>query len=660
MLTLERVIEELRRTGGSRLVLASDSEPRVTCPQGELELGFRAGHREIITLVEGIVPAARFADLVMMEPVNFELRVPAGDLTVRVVPGPAIWRVTFTVMGERLEPLPEGKEEPEPQQGEQRAAVGVGSGDGHWGEIEQLLDNGGEGMEHAQEDAPDFRPEPDGLSSSGGAEAEPPRAAEPPSGRPSMEGALVRSRKTSEVELLVSSEAEERFRRGESFATGSTVQLSAQDLAEVARRTASVALGASDDGPMKKDLLPPRSHRAPGEAAESPKSDEEQVGGPSGGLAEDADEEGSLREDSEDPGRRRSERVTTGSFEPVQPIEIELGEDEVHRVQIDGLDRLLDAAFGAGATSVLLRDRRMPAMGFADELEPLPGARIEDGNLVQKLLDLAASPSHVGLLDIEGFCRFVYKPGGGKGLVRCTLVRDGGSVAAWLRRIGDEHLPVQASRWLPASVRNALPESGLVLVAGAGGHGKTTTASALAALCQQASIQTLLVADPLERRLPADSVGVLQRQIPEDVPSAGRALGDALRLEAKLGLVDIPRPEAQVLELLTLAAQGRLVISTWVAPDSVAAVEALLDALPPSMPPVERSRRARALRSVVTVKLVRGRDRGVQPIFEVLPVSPLFLEAMAHGRIGSHAQGRDLVALGFEASLASLRSRGLI
>jgi len=299
-------------------------------------------------------------------------------------------------------------------------------------------------------------------------------------------------------------------------------------------------------------------------------------------------------------------------------------------------------------------------MAMADKVQPLPGARPEDGSLVQKILDLAASPSHVGRLDIEGFCRFVYRPAEGSDLVRCTLVRDGGAVAAWLRRIGDEHLPVQASRWLPASVRNAMPESGLVLVAGPSGHGKTTTATALAALSQQTTTQTLVVADPLERRLPADAVGILQRQIPDDVPSAGRALGDALRLEARLVLVDIPRPEAHALEILTLASQGRLVLCTWIAPDGTEAVEGLLDSLPPSMSPVERSRRARSLRSVVTVKLVPGRELGVEPIFEILPVSDLFLEAVSHGRLSPQTAGKDLLSLSFEASLASLKSRGLI
>lgn len=630
MLTLERVIEELRRLGGTRLVLSSDTEPRVTGPKGEVELGFRVEHRDIITLVEGIVPAARFADLVMMEPVSFDLQLPAGELTVRVVPGPSIWRVTFAVVGDRLDPLPAALE------GEARAQAGDGllTGAGApgrddpaaWSEIERLVDpdaqvaGAGEESEESRGEMP--APEP-GATAGWAGEV---------SARPSLEGALVRSRKTSEVEVLVSSVAEERSRRGDSFATGSTIQLSADDLAAVAARTVSVALGqAVDEGPEGSD-----ASAEPGKPGE-PEEPEDL-----------------------DPGISRRSRITTGSFTPVQPIEIDLREEDAPPVRIDALDHLLERAFYAGATSVILRDRRLPAMGLADRMEPLPGARPEDGCLVQKILDLAASPSHVGQLDIEGFCRFVYRPGGGGGLVRCTLVRDGGSVAAWLRHIGDEHLPVQASRWLPASVRNAVPESGLVLVAGASGHGKTTTATALAALGHQASTQTLVVADPLERRLQADTVGILQRQIPEDVPSAGRALGDALRLEARLVLVDIPRPENHALELLTLAAQGRLVLCTWIAPDGASAVEALLDALPAAMSPVERARRARALRSVVTVQLVPGRDKGVQPIFEILPVNDLFLGAVAHGRMGPQTGGRDLLTLSFEASLASLRARGLI
>jgi twitching motility protein PilT len=170
------------------------------------------------------------------------------------------------------------------------------------------------------------------------------------------------------------------------------------------------------------------------------------------------------------------------------------------------------------------------------------------------------------------------------------------------------------------------------------------------------------VADPLERRLPDEGVGVLQRQIPEDVPNAGRAVGDALRLEARLVLVDIPRPEAVAVDLLALAGQGRLVIATWTASSSVAAVEALMDALPPSLAHTERARRTRNLRSVVGVRLMPARAGGVLPIFETLQLNQVVLSAVTEARLGQSAgtDARELCSLSFEASMAALKSRGLI
>ncbi len=669
MAIIDRFVTELRRSGDDQVVLLSDNEPRVVGKEGERILDEKVSHKDVTALIEEIVPPKKFADLVMMEPVDFEYTHRAGVLLVRVVPGPSIWRVTLKPKDPPLAPLSEEEErqadEQDPDEDEKSP-----TSKRSWKELEQIV-GPGDGEDDA-DDADDADGEGDGDGDESdderargdaadpGADSEPgepPEDAElgvlvPPadpapvkpdrdaaaavddpveigqedeaekqskpesrqSGRISLDGALARPTGTGEFHVQV----EDADDTNERLATGQTVQLSPGELAGL---DASGERGTPDMYATKRVPRPPP-------------------------LVGDA--------------------PTAPAFSPqaaaVQPLDIDFRDDEAPSHPIDRLDTLLDRAWSAGATSVLLKDGRTPAMALAGPVEPLPGASLDDGRLVHEVLDVAASPSHGEQLDIEGFCRFVYKPGGRGTLVRCTMVRDRGTLAAWLRRIGDEHLPAKASQWLPVSVRHLMPESGLVLVAGSAGQGKTTTATALAALCHQAMDQSLVVADPLERRLPDEGVGVLQRQIPEDVPSAGRALGDALRLEARLVLVDIPRPETMAVELLALAGQGRLVIATWTAPTSVSAVEALMDALPPSLSNVERARRTRNLRSVVGVKLVPARDKGVVPIFETLQLNQVVLTAVTEARLGQHAGAgdRDLVTLSFDASIAALKSRGLI
>lgn len=622
MSLIDKYINELRRSGETSVILLSESEPRMRGKAGERALEGKISHKNVTAMVEEIVPPECFADLVMMEPVEFPFSHEAGELFIRVVPGPSIWRVVAEVRGDGLAPLPAGESGSE--ESPSRTLSGLGA---------------------------DVVDEPVG--------ADP--APEPP------------------PEAMIETAADPVDGPAPSFA-------STNPLDEALTRAAEASTGTDDDVPLSEVLLADHGDLLDDEdedidlAAFMPDSDEVPPGDgdESGAPATSVDLHSAPTPlapiDQEQRATKRLQEAGPGAdsglgdadrsapaplaSRPAEPLEIDFTEGDVPQFAIEALDTLLDAAWSQGATGLLLRDDCVPLSVRGTQLSELPFARPDQGHIVHDIVDIVASPSQAEQLEITGQCRFVYLTGSST-RVRCTLVQDGGALAASVRRIGDEHLPENSEQWMSEAVRNVLPPHGLILVCGLPGQGKTTTASALAAVAHRLSPQTVVVGDPLERCLAGGGAGLLQRRIPDDVPNCAQALGGVHLLEASLVLVDVPRPDREALAMLSLAAQGRVIIATWTAPHCVEAIGGLMDALPLELAPAERARRARSLVGVIAVQLVPAASGGVLPLFEVLRTNPALLGAVAESRLDT-LRGTEIRQLTFESSRTLLVDRGLL
>ncbi|MFH2008070.1 MAG: hypothetical protein ABI333_15920 [bacterium] len=688
---IDKYINEMRQSGETSLVLLSESRPRLKGKGGERTLPERVGHKEVTTLVEEIVPPEAFADLVMMEPVEFSFRHEAGELAIRVVPGPSIWRVVFEARG-GLAPLP-AKAEPPPQsppgpetlegdRGPASPGIPKAGSAKSWNELEQSVgprgmrgksDNAGDEpvAGQATKDALTLALEEASVQSTGGDDDDVP-----------LSEALLRDPGEGFGVRTLGGETMEVPGEEEEGLGGIDLDLAAFLPPD---REGGAKDGKVDEDPEARDYdareqvdrgiddapafairkMTQFGKAAGPEVSEDEYDDEDDEDDelppaltsfvPDIPRAAVADGRRPPDDMDENAGRTREFRALGA----VEPLEIDFTEEDLPEHAIDGLDSLLDAAWGEGATGVLLRDHRTPLMDHAGALSPVPLASAEQGHLVHDVVDIAASPAQAERLERAGFARFLYKTGGSRTRVRCTLVKDRRSIVALFQRIGEEHLPACSEAWLSQTVRTIVPSSGLVLICGGVGQGKTTTASAVAAARFAGFQQAFVVGEPLERPLPDDGSGLIQRQIPTDVPDVGQALDDARQLGARMVLVDVPRPEGEAVSLLDLAGQGRLVLATWTAPSCVDAVQALMDALPPGLAPAECARRARNLAAVVAVRLLPAAAGGVLPIFEALRVDTVLLTGIAEGRMDVQRAAQSL-ALTFRASEAALRARDLL
>ncbi|HEX8795304.1 MAG TPA: PilT/PilU family type 4a pilus ATPase [Polyangiaceae bacterium] len=207
------------------------------------------------------------------------------------------------------------------------------------------------------------------------------------------------------------------------------------------------------------------------------------------------------------------------------------------------------------------------------------------------------------------------------GRVRLHVFRTAEGTAASVRLLPSA-APSLASLHMPVPLDDLVTApSGLVLVCGATGSGKSTT---LAALAQEAlrrrSIVLTTLEDPIEYGLAASHTSVVRRrQVGRDVADFASGLRDALREDPDVILVGEMRDPETIGLALTAAETGHLVLSSLHAPSAASAIERVVDVYPPQRQAQIRVQLADVLRAVVAQWLLpRARAAGRVPVVEVL------------------------------------------
>ena len=162
------------------------------------------------------------------------------------------------------------------------------------------------------------------------------------------------------------------------------------------------------------------------------------------------------------------------------------------------------------------------------------------------------------------------------------------STYAIVMRVIASRIPTIAELKLPASLADvAALKTGIVLVTGPTGSGKSSTLAAIIDLINETRAEHILtIEDPIEF-LHAHKKGTIhQRQLHSDTPSFALALRSALRQAPKVILVGEMRDRETVETALTAAETGHLVFSTLHTIDASKTVERIIGSF---RPPISRS-----------------------------------------------------------------------
>lgn len=210
----------------------------------------------------------------------------------------------------------------------------------------------------------------------------------------------------------------------------------------------------------------------------------------------------------------------------------------------------------------------------------------------------------------------------GTGRFRANIYRQRGSFSAVLRCVPFE-LPDSQKLGIPESVMSlADTKSGIVLVTGAAGNGKSTTLSCIIDRINSGSEGHIItIEDPIEFLHKHKKCIISQREINIDTDSYVNALRAALRQAPNVILVGEMRDFETINIAMTAAETGQLVLSTLHTNGAANTVDRIIDVFPTNQQHQIRVQLSMVLRAVVTQQLVPAIGGGLVPAFEIMNVN---------------------------------------
>ncbi len=247
---------------------------------------------------------------------------------------------------------------------------------------------------------------------------------------------------------------------------------------------------------------------------------------------------------------------------------------------------------------------------------------------------------------------------------RCNIYRQRGSLAAVFRVVAFG-LPDPQKRHIPDLVMKlAELRSGMVLVTGPAGTGKSTTlACILDKINQTRDGHIITIEDPIEYLHPHKQCLVSQREVPEDASSFARAVRAALREAPDVIMLGEMRDIETISTAITAAETGHLLFSTLHTLGAAKTIDRVIDAFPAEQQNQVRTQLSMVLKAVVSQRLLLGSDGTLYPVFEVMTVNPAIQNLIREGKthqIDNAITGAGSEMLSMDSELARLAREGKI
>ncbi len=283
-----------------------------------------------------------------------------------------------------------------------------------------------------------------------------------------------------------------------------------------------------------------------------------------------------------------------------------------------------------------------------------------DGEDTRRLATSILTSDQIARLDrdLDLDCSFGLE---GHGRFRVNVFYQQGAAACVLRAIPSA-IPNFEMLGMPVDVCQRLCSlhSGLVLVTGATGSGKSTSLAAMIDYInrnRQAHIVT--IEDPVEFTHVHKNCMVTQREVGGDTKSFHNALRSVLRQDPDIVLVGELRDHETIEAALTLAETGHLTFGTLHTSDAVQSVNRIIDVFPPHQQSQVRTMLSFTLEGVFSQKLLpAANERGRKLAAEILVATPgiraLIRDGKAHqiysqiqtgGRLGMRTMTQSLAEL---------------
>ena len=266
--------------------------------------------------------------------------------------------------------------------------------------------------------------------------------------------------------------------------------------------------------------------------------------------------------------------------------------------------------------------------------------------------------------DLELDCSFGLE---GSGRFRANVFYQRGSVGAVMRAIPHE-VPDFDRLGLPKSVCEKIcnTHSGLVLVTGVTGSGKSTTLAAMIDyINKNQNGHIVTIEDPVEFTHRHQRCLVTQREVGSDTKGFHPALKSVLRQDPDYVLVGEMRDHETIEAALVLAETGHLTFGTLHTSDAVQTVNRIIDVFPSHQQAQVRTQLSFSLEAVFCQQLLplqvgRGRALAAEIMLATPAIRALIRDGKGHQIYSSIQTGGKLQMKTMSQSLADLVRQGKV
>ena len=248
---------------------------------------------------------------------------------------------------------------------------------------------------------------------------------------------------------------------------------------------------------------------------------------------------------------------------------------------------------------------------------------------------------------------------------RCNAYKQRGTVAAICRIVNFALPDASAMRIPPQVMELASLRSGMVLVTGPAGSGKSTSLACIVdKINSEREAHIITIEDPIEYLHRHKKSLVSQREVPNDAATFSRALRAALRQAPDVVLLGEMRDLDTIRTAITAAETGHLLLSTLHTIGAAKTVDRIVDTFPSEQQAQIRVQLSMVLKAVVSQRLVPTRDGGRVPVFELMTVNPAIQNMIRDGRTHQIDNvifgGSDKTMISMDAELQRLVREGII
>ena len=296
------------------------------------------------------------------------------------------------------------------------------------------------------------------------------------------------------------------------------------------------------------------------------------------------------------------------------------------------IDSLFKKLIESGGSDLHLSEGQPPKLRVHGAVSPIEGEETLSGetfkDLLAEICDQKAFQKYLEQGDLD----FAYEMDENSRF-RCNYLKQQNGLAAVFRLIPTEIMPLEALG-VPETVKEfGHMRSGLVLVTGPTGSGKSTTLAALLDYINTNFARHIItVEEPIEFVHRNKKSILTQREVPIQTPSFADGLRASLREDADIVLVGEMRDLETISLALTAAETGLLVFGTLHTNNARKTVDRIIDVFPANQQSQVRTMLAASLRGVVAQLLCKRVDKpGRVAVHEIMFGTPAVAAIIREG-----------------------------